>query len=96
MTTQKYIMSFLKENQRTSDKFLSEVNCMFITDLEHYLIQVKDKKGNPAMANNGVMKHLERFCKMINLSIKLEWLEKNPFHAYQLKFDKVERLSDKK
>ena len=28
---------------------------------------------------------------MVNLAVKLEWLEKNPFHAYQLKFDKVER-----
>jgi len=43
------------------------------------------------MVNNGVMKHLERFCKMVNLAVKLEWLEKKPFHAYQLKFDKVER-----
>lgn len=91
MTTQKYIMIFLKHNQKTSDKFLSELNYKFITDLEYFLRQVKDKKGNSAMANNGVMKHLERFCKMVNLAVKLEWLEKNPFHAYQLKFDKVER-----
>ncbi|MBB5637583.1 hypothetical protein HDF26_000437 [Pedobacter cryoconitis] len=37
------------------------------------------------------MKHLEHFCKMINLAVKLEWLDRNPFHAYQLKFEKVER-----
>ncbi len=90
-TTQKYILQFLKEKQGTGDKFLSELNYKFITDFETYLRQVRDKKGNLAMANNGVMKHLERFCKMVNLAVKLEWLDRNPFHAYQLKFEKVER-----
>lgn len=37
------------------------------------------------------MKQIERFCKMINLAVRLEWIDRNPFHAYQLKFDKVER-----
>ncbi len=43
------------------------------------------------MSNNGVMKHLECFKKMINLAIKLEWLVKNPFCQFQLKFDKYDR-----
>jgi len=91
MTTQKYVKSFMKDRYNTTDKFLSELNYKFISDLEQYLRQVKDKKGKLAMANNGVMKHLERFCKMVNLAIKLEWIEKNPFQAYQLKFERVER-----
>ena len=37
-----------------------------------------------------MMKYIERFCKMVNLAVRLEWLDGNPFHAYQLKFDKVE------
>lgn len=37
------------------------------------------------------MKHLERFFKMINLSLKHEWTDKDPFHAYKLKFKKTER-----
>jgi len=90
-TTQKYILQFLVKKMGMEDKFLSELNYKFITDLEMYLRQVKDKTGLPAMANNGIMKHLERFCKMINLAVKLEWLDRNPFHAYQLKFEKVER-----
>ncbi len=90
-TTQKYIIQFLKEKLHATDKLLSELNYKFIADLEIYLRHVKDRKGALAMANNGIMKHLERFCKMINLAVKLEWLDKNPFHAYQLKFEKVER-----
>lgn len=37
------------------------------------------------------MKHLERLKKMVNLSIKLEWIIKNPFQKFQLKFDKYDR-----
>jgi integrase len=91
LTTQKYVLSFLKDRFKTSDKFLSELNYKFILDFESYLRQVKDKHGNKSMANNGVMKHLERFGKMVNLAVKLEWIERNPFHSFQLKFDKVER-----
>lgn len=91
MTTQKYVKSFLKDRYSTNDRVLSELNYKFITDFESYLRKVKDKNGNPAMANNGVMKHLERLCKMINLAVKLEWIERSPFQAYQMKFDKIER-----
>jgi len=90
-TTQKYLLQFLKLKMRTDDYLLSELNYKFITDFEIYLRRVKDKNGALAMANNGIMKHLERLCKMINLAVKLEWLDRNPFHAYQLKFEKVER-----
>ena len=33
---------------------------------------------------------MERFKKMINLA-KLEWIPKNPFNQFQLKFDKFDR-----
>jgi integrase len=90
-TTQKYVKEFLKERFKTSDKYLSELTYKFITDFEYYLRNRKPEKGQKALQTNGVMKHLERFCKMVNLAVRLEWIERNPFHAYQLKFDKVER-----
>ena len=43
------------------------------------------------LGNNGVMKHLERFKKIINLGIKLEWMHKNPFNQFQLKYNKYDR-----
>lgn len=30
------------------------------------------------------MKHMERFRKMINVALKNEWMEKDPFKAYKL------------
>lgn len=43
------------------------------------------------MENNGVMKHLERFRKVIRLGVKLGWIDKNPFELFKLKLQKVER-----
>src|SRR5690606_25314120 len=40
---------------------------------------------------NGVMKHLERFKKMLNIAVKLEWMHKNPFNQFQLKYHKYDR-----
>ncbi|MDB5156147.1 MAG: integrase, partial [Mucilaginibacter sp.] len=90
-TTQKYIKEFIKERFRTSDKYLSELSYKFITDFEYYLRNRVPEKGQKPLNNNGLMKHIERFCKMVNLAVRLEWLDRNPFQAYQLKFDKVER-----
>ncbi|RKR82923.1 integrase-like protein [Mucilaginibacter gracilis] len=90
-TTQKYIKEFIKERFKTSDKYLSELSYKFITDFEYYLRNRTPEKGQKRLNNNGLMKHIERFCKMINLAVRLEWIDRDPFHAYQLKFDKVER-----
>ncbi len=90
-TTQKYIKEFVKKRFKTHDKYLSELSYKFITDFEYYLRSRTPEKGQKPLNNNGLMKHLERFCKMINLAVRLEWIDRNPFHAYQLKFDKFER-----
>jgi hypothetical protein len=35
------------------------------------------------LGNNGVMKHLERFRKIINLGQRLGWIIQNPFESYK-------------
>jgi ATP-dependent Lon protease len=90
-TTQKYIKEFIKDRFKTSDEYLSELTYKFITDFEYYLRNRKPEKGQKGLQTNDVMKHLERFCKMVNLAVRLEWIDRNPFHAYQLKFEKIER-----
>ena len=37
------------------------------------------------------MKHMERLKKMVNWAVKNEWLDKNPFTNFQLKFNRHER-----
>jgi len=90
-TTEKYLNKFLVQKLKVKDIFLKQLNYRFIIDFEQFLRNIKDSKKQLMMSNNGVMKHLERFKKMINLAIKLEWLVKNPFGQFQLKFDKYDR-----
>ncbi|WP_291866472.1 site-specific integrase [Maribacter sp.] len=90
-TTEKYLYKFLSKILKREDIYLKQLNYRFICDFEQYLRNYKNSKMENVLANNGVMKHLERFQKMINLACKLEWLIKNPFQQFQLKFDKYDR-----
>lgn len=90
-TTERYLQQFLKKKIRANDIYLKQLNFKFITDFEQYLRTYKNKKKQLMLSNNGVMKHLERFKKMINLAIKLEWMDKSPFSQFQLKYNKYDR-----
>ena len=90
-TTEKYLLKFLEKKLKVEDIYLKHLSFGFITDFEHFLRTYKPKKERRTCGTNGTMKHLERLKKMVNLSVKLEWIEKNPFANYQLKFQKNER-----
>lgn len=90
-TTEKYLNSYLNRKLKVNDIYLKQLNYRFIIDFEQYLRTYKNSKKQLVLANNGVMKHLERFKKMINLALKLEWIVKKPFNQFQLKFDKYDR-----
>lgn len=89
-STERCIKEFLKEEKGLEDVLLKKLNYGFIVDFEQYI-----RKYKPATrmgcANNGTMKHMERLKKMSRLAVKLEWLEKDPFVNFKLRFEKVER-----
>lgn len=90
-TTEKYLYRFLVKKRKVNDVRLKQLNYAFVTDFEHFLRNYRDSKKRLLLGNNGVMKHLERFKKMLNLAVKLEWMEKNPFNQFQLKYNKYDR-----
>jgi len=90
-TTERYIRKFLKEHYKTPDKYLTELSYSFILNFEHFLRNHKPSDHHRPLHNNGIMKHIERFRKMICLAVTLEWMEKDPFTKYKQKFDRVER-----
>jgi site-specific recombinase XerD len=91
MTTQKYLLSYIKSQYGAADVQLSDLDFQFLNDFHQFLRKRKDRRGKIAMANNGIMKHLERLCKMVHLALRLGWIDKYPFNAHQPRFDKVER-----
>lgn len=92
-TTQSYIKRFLKEKYRRTDIALSELNYLFISDFEYYLRNYKPKDHHRPLNNNGIMKHIERLRKMVNMAVTMDWLVKDLFAMFRKHFDKVERKS---
>ena len=90
-STETYLRRFLQEKMNKKDIFLYQLSYSFIVDFEHYLRTTSPiNKGQP-LSNNGLMKHLERLKKLLNLAVKLEWVEKHPFIRFSLKFTKHDR-----
>jgi site-specific recombinase XerD len=90
-TTVKYLKEFVRTYFKKEDIYLSELDYQFITRFEYFLRKYQPLDHHKGMENNGVMKHLERFRKMIRLGMKLGWIEKNPFEQFKLKMQKVDR-----
>nr|WP_198999666.1 site-specific integrase [Flavobacterium sp. ASV13] len=92
-TTQRYVKTFLRVKLYRDDIALSQLKYKFILDFERYLFNYVPKDHQKALNNNGIMKHIERLRKMINMAVKLDWLAKDPFASFKKRFDKVERES---
>ena len=90
-TTQRYVYEFLQKKRKTSDIYLDELNYKFIKDFVKFVLQRQPDAHQKPCTQNGAMKHAERLRKMVNLAIKEEWLDKDPFVKFQRKFEKKER-----
>lgn len=42
------------------------------------------------MTNNGIMKHMERFKKLVGTAFKFGAIPQNPFNFYHMKFEEYE------
>lgn len=90
-TTENYLKEFLNKKMSCNDIDLKQINYRFVTDFEQFLRSYSAKVSRKTCGNNGTLKHLERFKKMLNLAIRLEWLAKNPFDNFKFRFEKNER-----
>lgn len=77
-TTEKYLKRFLKKKMKANDIYLKGLSYSFIINFEQFLRSAPSINNAQPLNNNGVMKHLERFKKLVNLAVKLEWIAKNP------------------
>ncbi|WP_299159129.1 site-specific integrase [uncultured Tenacibaculum sp.] len=88
--TEKYLLKFLTKKLRISDVKLATIDYSFITSFENYLRACKPLRASQPLTNNGIMKHQERFQKILNIAMKFSWIQHNPFVLYQLKFDEYD------
>lgn len=82
---------FLESHLNRKDIPLNHLNYLFICDFENFLRNHRPLDHHQMLGNNAIMKHLERLRKLTNLAVRMEWIDKNPFAAYRLKFKKVHR-----
>ena len=88
--TEKYLKRYINERFMTADISLMRLDYGFVDGFENYLRRCKPlRKGQP-LKNNGIMKHMERFQKMMGVAYKFGWIKQNPFALYQLKFDEYD------
>src|SRR5580658_1589622 len=84
-----YIRNYLNLKYDAGDIYLKDLTHKFITGFEYYVRNNPLKAGDPC-TNNGTMKHLERLKKMVNWAHANEWIDKNPFAAFRLRFKRHE------
>ncbi len=90
-STEKYLSKFLQYKYRAEDILLTHLNYQFITQFELFLRTTAPLDESNPLGNNGVMKHMERLRKIVTMGFKLEWIPKDPFILYKLKFQKTEK-----
>jgi len=86
-TSQKYIMLLINKTYKNSDIYLKDLNYSFIIDFENLLQSFNDR----TIANNTIMKHIQRLRKMITMAHHMEWIDRDPFTKFKGKHEKVER-----
>ncbi len=93
-TTIEYIRLFLDNKYTSGDVFLSQLNMQTITEFEYYVRMTPVKKHDPCLGN-GLAKHIQRFKRIINWAVEIEWMKTNPFekYSYPLKRSKRKKLS---
>ena len=90
-TTERYVKLFLERKHKAKDIALSDLNLQFITEFEFFLRRTAPLMENNLLRNNRIMKHMERLRKMVTLAAKMEWIPKDPFQRYSLRFQKVDK-----
>ena len=90
-TTQKYVTEFLKEKLKTSDIHLSQLNYKFLTDFEMFLRTHVPGENQKPCGNNTVMKHIERFRKIVSMAVRNDWLKQDPFIKFKPNFIRKDR-----
>ena len=89
--TEGYVNRYLDSVLNTSDIYLKELNYKFICDFAHFLHTYWPQGHPKAMSNNTVMKHIQRFRKIITLGYHIEWIERDPFVRWKPTYERRER-----
>jgi site-specific recombinase XerD len=83
--TRKHLAKFIKERYNLSDISLKEINNLFITDLEVYLMTTANCNSNTTA------KFMQFFKRIIIIARNNGWIHADPFSNYKIRIAKVDR-----
>ncbi len=78
-TAKRHVFAYIEHQYKCDDISLSELRYSFITGFEHYMKVIRNCN------HNSTMKYIKNFRKVINLAVKYEWLERDPFSQFSCK-----------
>lgn len=84
-TTRNHICEYVKEACGKEDIPIRDVNLKFIRGFEYFLKEKKDCNHNSSL------KYVNNFKKIIRIAVGNDWISKDPFFNYKIKFKTVER-----
>jgi integrase/recombinase XerD len=90
-TTRRYVEEFVRTSYKTSDVYLAQLNYKFLTDFERFVKTYVPKDSKLPCGQNTTMKHIERLRKVVNMAVKNDWLEKDPFQKFKSTFTRTTR-----
>ncbi len=85
LTSQRYILLFIKKKYKVEDMELADLDYKFILNFENFLRNHRPRHYQQKIGNNAVMKHIQRLRRMITLAYQLEWIDHDPFHKFKQK-----------
>jgi len=83
--TRKHLTKFIKEKYNVSDISLKEINNMFISDFEVYLLTTAGCKSNTTA------KFMQFFKRIIIIAKNNGWIYTDPFANYKIRIARVDR-----
>ena len=85
LTSQKYILLFIKKKYKADDFALASLDYRFILDFESFLRNYSPRHYKKQIGNNAVMKHIQRLRRMVSLAYQLDWIDRDPFVKFKQK-----------
>ena len=89
-TTIQYVHLFVTSQYQSGDIYLSQVNMQLATEFEHYIRNHPIKEHDPCLGN-GLSKHVQRFKRILNWGVEIEWIKANPIEKYSCPLKKSKR-----
>ena len=85
-TTLSHLKSFINNQHEVDDLPIENVDYEFIQNFEHFL------KTEQNLSHNTTMRYLRHFAKITNNAYENEWINRDPFKKFKIKFERVDQM----